>query len=221
MRILIIADDEIIAKFLKLSLQKEGFIVDVVTDCEKGSFLALTNNYALVILDNIPSEGHGKGICQNIRRKKSVPIIILSVKSEVPIKVELFDAGIDDFISKPFSFDELMARIRAILRRPQEIRFEEIEVGSVVLNSKKHEVRCGKYIIHLAKKEFALLEYLMRHKNEVISKTEILENLWDMNANPFSNTVESHIRSIRRKLEVKGVKNLIKTIPGVGYKIEK
>ncbi len=221
MRILVIADDENIAKCLKSGLYEEGYVVDLVLDCEKGLFLALTNDYAIIILEHSLSRKHSKCFCQEIRKRKNVPIIILSEKMEIATKVAFFDAGIDDFIVKPFSFEELIARVRAILRRPRKIRGEEFRVGNVILNSKKHEIKCGKEILQLTKKEFALLTYLMRHVNEVVSKTSILEHVWDMNSNPFSNTLEAHIRSIRRKLESKGESNFIKTIPGVGYKIEK
>ncbi len=221
MRILVIADNETTAKCLRTSLREEGFVVDIAIDCERGSFLALTNDYKLIIFDHALPRKQSKCLCQEIREKKSVPIIILSEKAEVLTKVALFDAGVDDFLAKPFSFEELMARIRAILRRPQKIKNQELRVGNVILNSKKHEARCKGQLLQLTKKEFALLEYLMRHKNEVVSRTSILEHVWDIDSNPFSNTLEAHIRSIRRKLELKCDNNFIKTIPGIGYKIEK
>ena len=219
MRILVIEDEKEINAFLKLSLESECFIVDVAEDGERGSFLARTNEYDVIILDNILPKKIGLDVCKEIRASgKTTPIIVLSVKSETTTKVDLLNAGADDYLIKPFSLDELLARIRALLRRPQQIEDEILEIDDLSLDTKRHTVKRATKEIYLTRKEFILLEYLMKNRSIVLSRGMILEHVWDMNADPFSNTIESHILSLRRKIDAKG-KKLIQTVPGRGYKI--
>jgi DNA-binding response OmpR family regulator len=220
MRILIIDDNQDITNFLKSSLTAECFVVDTANDGKSGEFLALTNQYDLVILDNMLPKKNGKEVCLSIRKKKKdMPIIMLSVSSNVSNKVELLESGADDYLTKPFSFEELLARIYALLRRPGKIRGEKMLIDDVVLDIRKHEVTKAGKSIHFTRKEFMLLELLLKHKGEVVSRGLIWEHVWDVNADPFSNTIESHIRSIRKKLGLKGKNDFIKTISGRGYKI--
>jgi len=221
MRILIIEDEKEIAEFLKKSLEAENYVVDIAYDGEKGSFLARTNDYDIILLDNIMPKKTGKQVCEEIRRDgKNVPILMISVKSEVTTKVDLLNAGADDYLTKPFSLDELLARIRALLRRPKKIETEILKIDDLVLDTSKHKVMRGDKEIYLTKKEFMLLKYLMKNVGIVLSRGMILEHVWDMSVDAFSNTIESHIRSLRRKIDLPGKKKLIHTIPGFGYKID-
>ncbi len=221
MKILIIEDEKEIAEFLKKSLEAENYVVDVAYDGEKGSFLARTNDYDIILLDNIMPKKTGRQVCEEIRRDgKDVPILMISVKSEVTTKVDLLNAGADDYLTKPFSLDELLARIRALLRRPKKIETEILKIDDLVLDTSKHKVMRGDKEIYLTKKEFMLLKYLMKNVGIVLSRGMILEHVWDMSVDAFSNTIESHIRSLRRKIDLPGKKKLIHTIPGFGYKID-
>jgi len=181
MRVLLVEDEPQIADFLKMSLQAECFAVDVATDGERGSFLARTENYDLVILDNVLPLKHGLEICKDIRTaEKTMPIIMLSVKSDAATKVELLNAGADDYLIKPFSLQELVARMRALLRRPKQMQRETLSIDDLVLNEKTASVRRGNEEIYLTRKEFMLLEYLLSNQGLVLSRGMILEHVWDM-----------------------------------------
>lgn len=220
MRILVVDDEKKLLDFLKLSLEAEYFAVDVAQDGEKGSYMARTNEYDLLILDNILPDKTGLEVCKEVRTKgKTMPILILSVKSEATYKIELLNAGADDYLTKPFSLEELLARIKALLRRPKQIEGDILEINDLMLDTKSYLVKRGTKSVYLTRKEFTLLEYLMRNEGTVLSRGMILEHVWDMNADPFSNTIESHILSLRRKIDV-GKKKLICTVPGRGYKID-
>lgn len=220
MRVLVVEDEEGIARFLKAGLESEYFAVDVAEDEERGSYLARTNDYDIIILDNMLPGKNGAEVCDDIRKSgRNTPIIMLSARAEMSIKVELLNKGADDYLTKPFSLEELLARIRALLRRPAHVAPDLLEIEDLVLDTKKHLVtRKGKEI-YLTRKEFMLLEYLLRNKGTAVSRGMILEHVWDINVDPFSNTVESHILNIRKKVNDKGRKNLIHTLPGIGYKI--
>ena len=221
MRILIVEDEKEIRSFIKKSLEAECFVVDAAEDGEKGSYLARTNDYDLVVLDNIMPKKNGLQVCEEIRNdKKNVPILILSVKSETTTKVDLLNAGADDYLTKPFSLDELLARIKALLRRPKQIKDDILEIDDLVLDANKHIVQRGKEKIYLTRKEFILLQYLMKSPGVVFSRSMIMEHVWDMSVDPFSNTIESHILSLRKKIDVKGKKKLIYTVSGRGYKMD-
>ena len=220
MRILIVEDRREISAFLLKALTQNFFSVDLAEDGERGSYLARTNEYDLVILDNILSKKTGLQVCREIRASgKTAPILVMSVKPEPSTKVELLDAGADDYISRPFSLDEILAMIRALLRRPQQLSGEILIFENLTLDTKAHIVRRANKEIHLTPKEFMLLEYLLRNKGAVLSRSMILEHVWERDTDPFSNTIESHILSLRHKLDGHGKKKLIQTVPGVGYKI--
>lgn len=225
MRILLMEDDEAIGAVLKSSLETEHFTVDWVKNGEDGAYCGRLNNYDVIILDIVVPKIDGKGVCRRIReKKKNVPIIMLSVMSEIDTKVELFDIGADDYLIKPFSFQELLARIRALLRRPQQqIENKILRFGNLCVDTRKHLATIGDEEIYLTRKEFMLLELLLRKRGETVSRAVIMENVWDMNADPFSNTIETHINSLRKKIgkigEI-GERKIIKTVPGIGYQIE-
>lgn len=222
MRLLVVEDEKKIRDFLKKTLEAEYFVVDTKVDGEEGSFAARTNNYDLIILDNLLPKKNGVQICREIRSTgKTLPILMLSVKWEASTKVELLNAGADDYLVKPFSFEELLARVSALLRRPPPVQQNQILIiGDLSLNKRKHEVTREGEKIYLTRKEFMLLEYLMRNRGTVLSRGMIMEHVWDMNADPFSNTIESHILSLRRKVDTAGKTKLIITVPGYGYKLE-
>jgi DNA-binding response OmpR family regulator len=221
MKLLIVEDEVEILGFLKKSLESECYVVDTAADGERGSYLARTNDYDLIILDNIMPKKTGLEVCCEIRKDgKNTPILVLSVKSETTTKVDLLNAGADDYLTKPFSLDELLARIKALLRRPEQIRSEVLQIDDLVLDVSRHEVRRDDRQINLTRKEFMLLHYMMKNQGSVLSRSMIMEHVWDMSVDPFSNTIESHIVSLRKKVDIPGKKKLIRTIPGRGYKIE-
>lgn len=221
MKILVVEDDKDTLDFLKPSLKAEGFVVDTAENGTDGISMTLANNYDLVILDfNLPDK-NGDLVCQEIRKKgKTTPILILTVDTEVNNKVKLLNLGADDYLTKPFSFEELLARVKALLRRPEKIEKEILQVNNLTLDRKKQKVTRAKREIYLTLKEFQLLEYLIRHQGEVISKVSILENIWDSEVDLFSNAIETHISNLRKKIDKNSPKKLIKTISGRGYKIE-
>lgn len=221
MRILLVEDDEPLLEFLKLRLQSEGFSVDAEKDGNKGSFLARTNNYDVIILDYVLPKKSGAKICQEVRtRGTTTPIIIISVQTEVPTRIELLNIGADDYVIKPFPFEELLARIRAVLRRPMQLKEEILTIDDLILDSTRFNVERAGRKIKLTKKEFALLEYLLRHKGAVLSRGTIMEHVWDIQGDLFSNTIETHILNLRKKLYRPGGAKLIHTISGRGYKID-
>lgn len=220
MRLLIVEDNKDIIDFLKPSLKAEGFIVDVAQDGEAGSYMARTNEYDLVILDNVMPKKDGYEVCREIRKDgKYMPIILLSVKAEVEDKVKLLNAGADDYIAKPFSFEELLARIKALMRRPRKIENNILRVEDLILDTGSHTVKCGQKEIKLTFKEFVLLEYLMKNQGKVLSRSVIIEHVWDANTDLFSNTIETHIFNLRKKIRQGNKKEFIHTVPGMGYKI--
>ncbi len=220
MKILIVEDEIRLSEVLKKNLETEYFIVDVANDGEMGAKMALEHDYDLIILDQMLPKKTGMEICKELRQAgKKTPIIILSVKSETTTKVELLNAGADDYLIKPFSFEELVARIRALMRRPQEIKEDVYKADDLVLDTKRQTVKRGDKDIYLTRKEFMLLEYLLRNKDVVLSRAMIMEHVWDMYADPFSNTIESHILSLRKKIDLPNRQKLIQTVPGRGYKL--
>jgi DNA-binding response OmpR family regulator len=221
MRILLVEDDESILNTLRVRLKSEGYSVDTEKDGIKGSFLARTNNYDVIILDYILPRKGGDKICQEVRsRGTTTPIIMISVQTELPARVELLNLGADDYITKPFPFEELLARIRAMLRRPAQLKEEILSIDDLVLDSPRCLVERAGRKIKLTRKEFALLEYLLRHKGTALSRGTLMEHVWDIHGDLFSNTIETHILNLRKKLRRPGGKKLIHTISGRGYKID-
>jgi two-component system, OmpR family, response regulator len=221
MRILIVDDDAGINSALKAQLEAEHFAVDTTDNGEDGSFKARTNNYDLVILDSSLPKKTGPEVCKEIRASgKTYPILFLTVNSEIADKVTALNLGADDYLTKPFSFQELIARVRALLRRPAQTESDILTFQDLTMDVNSHIVTRQKQPIYLTRKEFMLLEYMLRHKGQTVSRSELLEHVWDAKANVFSNTIESHIVSLRKKIDGPNKKKLIHTISGRGYKID-
>ncbi len=221
MRILLVEDDASLRSIVAQRLRAECFAVDIAADGEEGSYMARTNPYDVIVLDNLLPKKTGVMVCEDIRRTGNpVPILVVSVLNDTKQKIDLLSAGADDYITKPFSFDELIMRIRALLRRPQRYEGTIFTLGDVTIDTRQQSVKRGRKHVYLTRKEFMLLEYLLRNRGNVISRGMIMEHVWDMSSDPFSNTIESHILSLRRKIGDKQSKRLIQTVPGRGYKIE-
>lgn len=219
MKILIIEDDISVRNVLKMGLEAKSFTVDTAEDGDSGSFMARSNEYDLIILDNVLPIKMGGRVCLEIRESGvHTPIIILSSKSEVLTKVELLNLGADDYVTKPFSFEELSARINCLIRRPKGIETRVIKIKNIELDRDKQTVRKDGVELYLTKKEYGILEYLMVNHGMIISRGQILEHIWENNCNPFSNTIETHILNLRRKLR-DPKKRLIESIPSRGYRL--
>ena len=220
MRLLIIEDDKEISDFLKMGLEAESFIVDTAFDGERGSYFARCEVYDAILLDYALPKKDGFQICQELRTAGiSTPIIMISVKSEAPLRVGLLNLGADDYLIKPFSFEELLARVRAILRRSPLLKSSILCLGDLTLDPSAQRTIKGRREIYLTRKEFILLEYLLSNKGRVVSRGMILEHVWNRESDPFSNTIEAHILNLRKKID-SGKKKLIHTVPGRGYKME-
>ncbi len=221
MRILLIDDSQEIIDFLKVGLKPEGFIVDTAEDGDNGSFLARTNDYDLILLDYLLPKKDGLEVCNEIRRDgKAIPILVLSARDETEIKISFLNAGADDYLIKPFAFSELLARIKALLRRPREMEKDILRIDNLSIDINSYSVKRGSAKIYLTRREFSLLEYLMKNRGKVLSRGMIMEHVWDMETDIFSNTIETHILNLRRKIDIPGKKKLIHTIQGRGYKLD-
>lgn len=222
MKILIIEDEEKIANSIKKGLLQEMFVIDVAYNGQEGLNLALTEKYNLIILDRMLPGIDGIEICKKIRLKKiKTPILFLTAKGQIEDKVQGLNFGADDYLIKPFAFSELLARVKALIRRPLNINSEILKIDNLTLDLIKMEVRRDKQNIFLSQKEFILLRYLMLNQNRIISKNEIAQNVWDYDADILLNTIEVYIKHLREKIEkpFKTKKPLIKTVRGFGYKI--
>lgn len=215
MRILIIEDDVSLAGFLRESLLAASYIVDWTPDGERGSYLARTNAYDLIVLDNRLPRKDGPWICSEMRAHgKTSPILIISAEREARRKAELLNMGADDYLEKPFALDEFMARVQALLRRPRHVEGDVLRAGILTLDRRKQVIERKGEELPLTRKEFELLEYLMHHRGEIVSRGMLMEHVWDMNGDPFSNTIETHIMNVRKKIK----EPYIKTIIGRGYR---
>ena len=218
MRILVVEDETKIAKFIKRGLKEEGYVVDISSDGEDGHFLASTNDYDLMILDLMLPKMDGLTLCRKIRGEKiNTPVIILTAKDATKDKVTGLDAGANDYLTKPFAFEELLARIRAILRKGDHSAMTELRIGDLTLNLLTHKVKRSEKEILLTIKEFALLEYLMRNVGAVVTRTMIAEHVWDIHFDTFTNVIDVYINYLRNKIDDGFKKKLIHTIRGRGY----
>ena len=222
MRILVVEDEHRIANSIKKGLEQERYAVDVAYTGSDGFDLASTEDYDGIILDVLLPEMNGIEICKELRKNKiHVPILMLTAKGQTQDKVEGLDAGADDYMTKPFSFDELLARVRALTRRQGSVINTTLTVNDLSLDTKQYLVKRGKNIIKLSSKEFSLLEYLISHKNTIVTKDQIISHVWDYDADILPNTVEVYMKNLRSKVDKPFMdkKPLIQTIRGFGYRI--
>lgn len=222
MRILIIEDEHKIANAVKQGLVQEKFAVDIEYDGDSGLGAALTQTYDVMIIDRmLPGKLDGLEICQQVRQASiHTPIIMLTAKDQIRDRVSGLNAGADDYLIKPFSFEELLARIRALQRRPKQTQANLLEVGELSLDTISYEVKRASKQINLSAKEFALLEYFMRNPGRVLSKNNIIAHVWDFDADVLPNTVEVYIGYLRTKIDKPFKKSMLKTNRGFGYLLE-
>ncbi len=221
MRVLIIEDEHKIANALKRVLQQEHYAVDVSYDGEDGLVMALTEPYDLAIIDlGLPKKG-GLDVIKELRHKDNhMPIIVLTAKGSTTDKVAGLDAGADDYIHKPFAMEEVLARVRALLRRPKDQHSSVLRIADLELDTVTYEVKRSGKRIPLTSKEFSLLEYLMRNPGRPLNKDEIISHVWDYDADVLPNTVEVYIRYLRQKIDDPYDTPLIRTARGFGYSIQ-
>ncbi len=218
MRVLVVEDEVYLLRILKKRLKEEGYTVDTAVDGESGRDFAVFVTYDCIVLDIMLPGKDGFTILKELRAKKvKTPVLILTAKDAINDKIKGLDLGADDYLVKPFSFDEFLARLRALLRRQSKDKVNVLKVGDLIIDKNTRIVKRGGKIIELTYKEYAVLEYLLRNKNIVLKKSQIAENIWDYNFNYTSNIVEVYIRYLRRKIESGFEKKLIHTIRGVGY----
>ena len=222
MKVLMIEDDPTVGKFVKRGLEEQRYSVDLVTDGDEGERLALTQPYDLILLDLRLPRRSGIDVLRNLRaRGFEKPVLVLTAQDAVDAKVETLRAGADDYVTKPFAFEELLARVEAIARRPRAIASPVLKIADLELNIDSHEVSRAGNAIELTPKEFLVLEYLMRHAGKVMSRTLITEYAWGYHFDSGTNVVDVVINHLRKKVDGAGIKKkLIATVRGVGYVIK-
>jgi DNA-binding response OmpR family regulator len=222
MRILVVEDEHRIANSIKKGFEQEGYAVDVAYDGEAGYDLASTEDYDVMVLDLMLPLMDGIAMTKELRRNKiHTPILILTAKGQIEDKVKGLDSGADDYLVKPFSFEELLARVRALFRRPKNSLDTVLTVEGLSLDPKTYELKRDNKDIKVSSKEFSLLEYMMRNPGKILSKDQIIAHVWNYDADILPNTVEVYVKSLRNKIDVpfKNKKPLITTVRGFGYKI--
>jgi len=218
MRLLLVEDDPRIARFVTRGLQEQGYAVDVVANGDDALYQAEINDYDVVILDVMIPGKDGFETCRAIRSAgKRMAILMLTARDAVEDRIRGLDAGADDYLTKPFEFGELLARLRALLRRPRELQPAKLCVGDLELDTASQTARRGSSTIPLTAKEYALLEFLVRNANRVVGRSEIAEHVWDESFDPFSNLIEVYVNRLRRKLGEENGKPLLQTRRGSGY----
>jgi DNA-binding response OmpR family regulator len=221
MRILVVEDERRLCSIIKRGLLEEGYAVDTTYDGEEGEYLAENTPYDLIILDIMLPKKDGIEVCQELRLKRvNAPILMLTAKDTVEDRVKGLDAGADDYLIKPFAFNELLARIRALLRREGFSKSSKLQVGDLVMDTLTREVWRGQRKIELTNKEYIILEYFMRHPNIVITRTMLEEHAWDYEFDSISNLIDVYIRRLRRKVDERGQASLIQTVRGAGYRLK-
>jgi heavy metal response regulator len=218
MRLLVVEDEKKVANFIKKGLQEEGYAVDLASDGKTGLTMGLDGVHDLIILDiNLPRMD-GLSVLQELRKKKvTTPVLLLTVRTAIEDKVIGLDTGADDYLTKPFAFQELLARVRALLRRRAEAESPLLQVADLTLDPATRFVSRGDEQIELTAKEFALLAYFMRNPGRVLTRTMIAEHVWDYDFDPMTNVIDVYVNYLRKKIEAGGEPKLIHTVRGVGY----
>src|SRR5574337_655929 len=218
MKILVVEDDRKVAGFIEQGLKEEGHTVDLAPDGDEATMLAHVYEYDVILLDVVLPRKNGFQVASELRREgRTTPILMLTSRDTTEDVVRGLDAGADDYLPKPFKFEELLARIRALHRRGGASRMEMLRCGPVAMDRLRHEVRAGGERLDLTPKEFQLLEYFLLHPDEVVRRTTLLEKVWDMHFDPESNVVDVHVGNLRRKLQQAAGSPLITTVRGVGF----
>ncbi len=222
MKILVVEDDRKVAGFIEQGLAEEGYVVDVAPDGEEATLLAHVYDYDVILLDVILPKKNGFQVAAELRREgRKTPILMLTSRDAVEDVVRGLDAGADDYLAKPFRFEELLARVRALVRRGGAERMEVLRFGEVTMDRLRHLVTVGEKKLDLTAKEFQLLEFFLLHSEEVVRRTTLLEKVWDMHFDPESNVVDVHVGNLRRKLSRATGSVRIETVRGVGFSLRK
>jgi two-component system OmpR family response regulator len=221
MKLLLIEDEKRVASFIQKGLQAERYLVEVASDGQRGVEMALAGAHDLIILDILLPVKNGIEVCRQLRNQRiQTPILMLTARDSVEDKILGLQVGADDYLTKPFAFEELLARIQALLRRRGDLNLAPaLQVADLVLDKNTHDVRRAGKLIQLTPKEFALLEYLMRHPDQVLNRTMIEQSVWGLGHDPLTNIVDVYIRRLRDKIDRGFKRQLIHTIHGIGYKL--
>lgn len=221
MRILVVEDESGIAQFVDQGLTEAGYTVDMARDGQEGLRFALHATYDILVLDILLPHVDGINLIRRLREYGDrTPVLILTALDSIEDRVKGLDAGADDYLVKPFAFSELLARLRALMRRPPLQMNTTLQVGEINMNLVERQVYCGGHPIDLSQREFALLEYLMRHPGQVLTRTQIAENVWNFNFHHDSNVVDVYVGYLRRKLSQRSPASLIQTVRGVGFRLQ-
>lgn len=221
MRILVVDDDRNLCGIIKRGLEEEAYAVDCVYDGEEGLYYAECNPYDLIILDIMMPKKDGLSVCHDLRANNiNTPILFLTAKDTVKDRVTGLDTGADDYLIKPFAFSELVARVRALLRRDTKTKSPEIKVGDLVVNTLTRDVTWKGKSVDLTTKEYIILEYFMRNPDFVLTRTMIEEHAWNYDFDSFSNLVDVYIRRLRKKIDPEKGKKIIQTVRGTGYRLK-
>jgi DNA-binding response OmpR family regulator len=218
MRVLVVEDDAKLATYLQQALREDGYAVDVARTGTEGSLLARTEPYDVLVLDVLLPGKSGFQIVSDVREAGvSTPVVMLTARDDTASVVQSLDLGADDYVTKPFKFEELLARVRALARRGGATRLETLRYADVELDRLQHRARRGGRVLGLTAKEFQLLEHFLLHPEDVVRRTELLERVWELQLDPDSNAVDVHVGNLRRKLLLAGGPPLIHTVRGVGF----
>jgi len=222
MKILVVEDDRKVAGFIEQGLKEEGYVVDIASDGEEATMLAHVYDYDVILLDVVLPKKNGFQVATELRREgRNTPILMLTSRDAVEDVVRGLDAGADDYLAKPFRFEELLARIRALGRRGGAERLDVLRYGPVTLDRLRHTASINERALDLTPKEFQLLEFFLLHPEEVVRRTTLLEKVWDMHFDPESNVVDVHVGNLRRKLSRAAGSNMIVTVRGVGFSLRR
>lgn len=221
MRILLVEDEPRMANVIAKGLRESTYAVDVADDGDAGLYQASINDYDVIILDVLLPQRNGFDVCRELRKRgNSTPILMLTARAEIDDRLTGFDAGADDYLTKPFSFRELLARIRALLRRDFQLRPEALQLADLIIDTSSHRVTRADRDVSLTAKEYALLEYLARRMGKLVSRAEIAAHVWDDSFDPFSNTIEVYMNRLRKKIDDEHSTKLLHTRRGEGYILE-
>jgi two-component system copper resistance phosphate regulon response regulator CusR len=221
MRILLVEDEPRMANVIAKGLREQSYAVDLAADGEEALYQTSINDYDLILLDVLLPRRDGFEVCRELRaRRDSTPILMLTARATIDDRVTGFDAGADDYLTKPFSFRELSARVRALMRRNAQLRPDVFQLDDLIVDSASHRVSRASREIELTAKEYALLEFLARRAGQLVSRTEIAAHVWDDSFDPFSNTIEVYMNRLRKKIDDEHAVKLLHTRRGEGYILE-